>query len=153
MAKEKRFDLILTTEKSNQRLAPRGGEAFLRNLATLRLARPVDEAVAEKWVEVYCEAGATAHEAFITANEARSAGQKVFFSSVGNNLVSQAADLADRANVATNGIVGAAYTIGQTYYSSHDAVRVSGLLPAVLNNGRDLNSDGGGTRPGGGGGQ
>jgi hypothetical protein len=94
-----------------------------------------------------------AHEAFITANEARSAGQKVFFSSVGNNLVSQAADLADRANIATNGIVGAAYTIGQTYYSSHDAVREAGLLPAVLNNGRDLNSDGGGTRPGGGGGQ
>jgi len=88
-----------------------------------------------------------AHEAFIEANEARSMGQKLFFNSVGNQFISEAAEWADRANKATSDIVGAARLIGQSYYQTHESVREAGLLPAVLNNGRDL---GGGIGTGGG---
>jgi len=96
-----------------------------------------------------------AHEAFIEANEARSMGQKLFFNSVGNQFISEAAEWADRANTATSEIVGAARLIGQSYYQTHESVREAGLLPNVLNNGRDLGGGigtGGGTVPGGQGG-
>jgi hypothetical protein len=60
-----RFDLLLVCEKPGQRLAPKAGEAFMRNLATIRIAQPVDESIAKDWVEVYCDAGPSAHELFI----------------------------------------------------------------------------------------
>jgi len=60
-----RFDLMVCCENLDLRLAPKSAEAFLRNLAVTRVARPHAEAVAEDWVEVYMEPGASDHEIFI----------------------------------------------------------------------------------------
>lgn len=60
-----RFDILIATENPALKIAPRGGESFLRYLAVARMLHPDDEAVAENWVEVYCAAGASAHEAFM----------------------------------------------------------------------------------------
>ena len=37
------------------KLAPKAAEAALRNILITKIANPVAEAVAEEWVEVYCE--------------------------------------------------------------------------------------------------
>jgi hypothetical protein len=60
-----RFDILIATENPALKIAPRGGEAFLRYLAVARLLHPDQESVAENWVEVYCAAGASAHEVFL----------------------------------------------------------------------------------------
>lgn len=65
MTQSTRYDLLLVTEKPGQRLAPRAGEAFLRNLATARMMLPSAESIAREWVEVYGEAGPSAHELFV----------------------------------------------------------------------------------------
>lgn len=65
MSEPKRYDVLITCEDLNRGVAPRAGEAILRILATRRMLRPVDEAIADKWAEVYCTAAASAHEPFI----------------------------------------------------------------------------------------
>ncbi len=44
-------------------------DSLIRYLATTRVSVPVDEAVAHTWVEVYGEAGPSAHDAFIMKGE------------------------------------------------------------------------------------
>lgn len=63
--KETLLDLLVVAEDLDRRLAPRCGEALIRNLCTIRIGRPVDEAVADEWAEVYLEPGASAHTAFV----------------------------------------------------------------------------------------
>ena len=58
-----RFDILLCCPA--MKLAPKAAEAALRNILITKIANPVAEAVAEEWVEVYCEAGPAAHEAFV----------------------------------------------------------------------------------------
>ncbi len=60
-----RYDILIATENPALKIAPRGSEAFLRYLAVARMISPDDESVAENWVEVYCAAGASAHEVFM----------------------------------------------------------------------------------------
>lgn len=65
MATKDRYDLLLVCEDPTRRIAPRGGEALLRAIAVQRIVTPVSEAIADEWVEVYCSAGPSAHEAFV----------------------------------------------------------------------------------------
>ena len=60
-----RFDLALVPAARSRAVAERAGGDFIRNLAALRMIRPVDESVAHDWVEVYCEPGEAAHDPFV----------------------------------------------------------------------------------------
>lgn len=62
---QQRYDLLLVPEELNSRISPGMGEAILKNICVGRVVRPVDEAVAETWVEVYMEPGPSAHELFL----------------------------------------------------------------------------------------
>ena len=65
MTEKKRYDVLLVPENLDRLIAPRGGEAYMRYLATARVCRPTDEAIAEEWVEVYCQPDASSHEPFV----------------------------------------------------------------------------------------
>lgn len=58
-----RYDILLCCPQ--MKLAPKAAEAALRNLLVTKIGVPIDESVADEWVEVYCEAGPAAHEAFV----------------------------------------------------------------------------------------
>ena len=71
---QQRYDILLVPEDLNSRISPGMGEAILRNLCVGRVVRPVDEAIADTWVEVYMEPGPSAHEPFLVgANTAEEA--------------------------------------------------------------------------------
>lgn len=55
-------DLIMTDARPNYRLAPGAAVALIRFLAAKQYVRPVDEAVAESWVEVTFEPGEMSRE-------------------------------------------------------------------------------------------
>jgi hypothetical protein len=61
----KRYDLLIVPQNLSQRLAPGVCISLLKNLATLRIIRPVEESLAEEWSEVYCDPGDTAHDLFV----------------------------------------------------------------------------------------
>jgi hypothetical protein len=60
-----RYDLILVGEGASFALAEAAVRGFLRNLASTQLAVPVDEAVAQRWAEVYLAPGPLAHSLFV----------------------------------------------------------------------------------------
>ena len=60
-----RFDLALVPTHRSRAISDRAGGDFIRNLAVLRIIRPVDESVHGDWVEVYCEPGESAHDPFV----------------------------------------------------------------------------------------
>jgi len=60
-----RFDLLIVCEQIDMRVARGVAEAWLRQIITQRVVIPVDESVAHSWVEVYMEAGPSAHEPFV----------------------------------------------------------------------------------------
>jgi len=64
-APEARFDLAFVSTSRTRAIADKAGADFIRNLAALRIIRPVDESVARDWVEVYCEPGEAAHDPFV----------------------------------------------------------------------------------------
>jgi hypothetical protein len=68
MAKKKNgvplFDIVLTCRPASMRVTDRAVGAFIRNLAAKQMARPIAEAIADEWFEVYCEAWVASHEIF-----------------------------------------------------------------------------------------
>lgn len=64
-ASQERYDLAFVPASRSRAIADRAGGDFIRNLAALRIIRPVDESVAQDWVEVYCEPGEAAHDPFV----------------------------------------------------------------------------------------
>ena len=64
-APDARYDILLCCP--SMKLAPKAAEAALRNILITKIGNPVEEAVAEEWVEIYCESGPAAHEAFVKA--------------------------------------------------------------------------------------
>jgi hypothetical protein len=62
---EARFDLAFVSTNRGRAIADRAGADFIRNLAALRIIRPVEESVARDWVEVYCEPGEAGHDPFV----------------------------------------------------------------------------------------
>lgn len=60
-----RYDLLIVPQKRGLALPHGSARALVGHIAVTRIGRPVEEAVAEKWVEVYMEPGPSAHEAFI----------------------------------------------------------------------------------------
>lgn len=64
-AEPERYDLAFVSTSRSRAIADRAGGDFIRNLAALRIIRPVDETVASDWVEVYCEPGEAAHDPFV----------------------------------------------------------------------------------------
>lgn len=58
--------MVILPPDRGLRLTFDAGGSLVRHLATTRIVTPVAEAVAQTWVEVYCEAGPSAHEIFAT---------------------------------------------------------------------------------------
>ncbi len=61
----KRYDIIITSERPGYRPPRAAVGALVQQLAFRGFAKPVDEAVAEKWTEIYFVPGVSAHEIFI----------------------------------------------------------------------------------------
>jgi len=61
----KRYDIIITSERAGYRPPRAAVAAMVQQLAFRGFAKPVDEAIAEKWTEIYFEPGVSAHEIFI----------------------------------------------------------------------------------------
>jgi hypothetical protein len=60
-----RFDLLFVPTDGGHVLPDAAARSLLRQLATLQLAVPFDEAVAATWVEVYLQPGPAAHLLFV----------------------------------------------------------------------------------------
>jgi len=60
-----RYDIIMIPQQRSVCFAPGVGVSIIRNLAVENICRPVAEAVAETWVEVYSEASSSAHDPFM----------------------------------------------------------------------------------------
>lgn len=60
-----RYDLLLAPADGGHILPDAAARSILRQLATLRLAIPADEAVARDWVEVYLTPGESGHALFV----------------------------------------------------------------------------------------
>jgi len=60
-----RFDLLFVPTDGGHVLPDAAARSLLRQLATLQLAVPFDEAVAATWVEVYMQPGPAAHLLFV----------------------------------------------------------------------------------------
>jgi hypothetical protein len=60
-----RHDLLLVPTDGGHVLPDAAARSLLRQLATLQLAVPVDEAIAATWVEVYLQPGPAAHLVFV----------------------------------------------------------------------------------------
>ena len=61
----RRYDVVITSERAGYRPPKAALAAMVQQLAFRGFASPVDEAIAEKWTEVYFEPGPSAHEIFI----------------------------------------------------------------------------------------
>ena len=59
-----RYDVIITSERPGYRPPRAAFAAMIQQIAFRGLATPVDEAIAETWVEVYFEPGPTAQDIF-----------------------------------------------------------------------------------------
>ena len=60
-----RYDIMITSERPGYKPPKVAFAAMVNQLAYRQFGIPVDEAVAEKWAEVYFEPGVAAHEIFI----------------------------------------------------------------------------------------
>ncbi len=60
-----RYDLLIVPQNRSLALPHGSARALIGHIAVTRIGRPYEEAVADKWVEVYMEPGPSAHEAFI----------------------------------------------------------------------------------------
>ena len=60
-----RHDLLLVPTDGGHVLPDAAARSLLRQLATLQLAVPTDEAVAARWVEIYLQPGPAAHLVFV----------------------------------------------------------------------------------------
>jgi hypothetical protein len=60
-----RHDLLLVPTDGGHVLPDAAARSLLRQLATLQLAIPTDEAVAVQWVEIYLQPGPAAHLIFV----------------------------------------------------------------------------------------
>ncbi|MBQ1267497.1 MAG: hypothetical protein IIY06_12200 [Proteobacteria bacterium] len=60
-----RYDIMITSERPGYKPPKAAFAAMVNQLAYRQFGVPVEEAVAEKWVEVYFEPGVAAHEIFI----------------------------------------------------------------------------------------
>ena len=60
-----RYDVVITSERAGYKPPKAALGAMVQQLAFRGFANPVDEAIAENWVEVYFEPGPAAHEIFI----------------------------------------------------------------------------------------
>ena len=60
-----RYDVVITSERAGYKPPKAALAAMVQQLAFRGFAAPVDEAIAEKWTEVYFEPGPSAHEMFI----------------------------------------------------------------------------------------
>ena len=67
-----RYDILMVPPQRQMKVGRGAVESIIRNLATTRIAVPTDEAVAHTWVEVYSEAGPSAHDAFVMKGEFQS---------------------------------------------------------------------------------
>lgn len=61
----KRYDIMITSENAGYRPPRAAVVSMVQQLSFRGFAKPVDEAVAEKWTEIYFEPGVSAHEIFI----------------------------------------------------------------------------------------
>ena len=61
----KRYDVMITSERAGYRPPKAAVAAMVQQLAFRGFASPVDEAIAEKWTEIYFEPGPAAHEIFL----------------------------------------------------------------------------------------
>lgn len=61
----KRYDVMITSERAGYRPARAAVAAMVQQLAFRGFASPFDEAIAEKWTEIYFEPGPAAHEIFL----------------------------------------------------------------------------------------
>ena len=60
-----RYDILMVPPQRTMKVGNGAADSLIRNLATTRIAVPVDEAIAHTWAEVYAEPGPSAHDAFI----------------------------------------------------------------------------------------
>ncbi len=60
----KRYDLLLVAENRSFGLVDVGTRSVMNFLLANGVMKPTDEAIAKEWVEIYGDAGPTAHEAF-----------------------------------------------------------------------------------------
>lgn len=60
----RRYDVMITSERPGYRPPKTAFAAMIQQLAFRGLANPVDESIAENWVEVYFEPGPTAQDIF-----------------------------------------------------------------------------------------
>ena len=67
-----RYDILMVPPQRQMKVGRGAAESLVRNLATTRIAVPTHEAVAHTWVEVYAEAGPSAHDAFVRKGEFQS---------------------------------------------------------------------------------
>lgn len=65
MSDTPRYDILFVPSQRDLALPEGAMATLIRHLAGVRIGRPVDEAVADKWVEVYMEPGPSAHEVFV----------------------------------------------------------------------------------------
>ena len=63
--KTPRYDIMITSERPGYKPPKAAFAAMVNQLAYRQFCVPVEEAVAEKWVEVYFQPGVAAHEIFL----------------------------------------------------------------------------------------
>lgn len=64
---EPRYDVLIVSDDRQRKMPDAAARTVLRYLDTRKIALPNDEAVAQKWAEVYMEPGPMAHEPFLHA--------------------------------------------------------------------------------------
>jgi hypothetical protein len=60
-----RYDILMVPPQRSMKVGNGAADALIRYLATIRIMRPTDEAIAHTWAEVYGEPGPSAHDAFV----------------------------------------------------------------------------------------
>lgn len=61
----KRYDILIVSQNRAFNVVEQGLKSLINYLQAVGFVRVYDEAVAEEWTEVYCNAGPTAHEMFV----------------------------------------------------------------------------------------
>lgn len=64
-AKTPLFDVTITSDRPGSRISDGMAGAYIRNIATRRLAVPTDEAIHKDWTEVYFEPHVAGHDPFV----------------------------------------------------------------------------------------
>ncbi len=63
-AENPRYDVLVVSERAGYRAPNAAIRSMVHTLAFRGFANPVDEAIAQRWVEIYLEPGPAAHELF-----------------------------------------------------------------------------------------